>query len=73
MKEIRKEITEDDILHILDSDSIPKLLNKIGKFYSNGFDIDKIDIRIKKKIKELEKKFAKYNNSIEDIRKSSTY
>ena len=68
-----KEMTEDDILNIIDSNSIPNLLNKIGKFYPNGFDIDKIDIRIKKKIKELEKKFARYNNSIEDVRKTNTY
>ena len=50
-----------------------ELLNKLGKFYPSGFDIDAIDIRIKNKIKELEEKFAKYNNSIEDIRKTSTY
>ena len=66
-------MNENDIKNILESKNIPELLNKIGKFYPNGFNIDKIDTRIKKKIKELEKKFAKYNNSIEDIRKSSTY
>ena len=62
-----KEMTEDDILDILDSNSIPKLLNKIGKFYPNGFDIERIDKRIKEKIKELEKKFAKYNNTLDEI------
>lgn len=64
---------ENDIIDIVDSNSIPELLNKIGKFYPNGFDLEKIDKRIKEKIKQLENKFAKYNNSIEDIRKTSTY
>lgn len=69
MKEIKliKEMTEDDIIDILDSDSIPKLLNKMGKFCPNGFDIEKIDKRIKVRIKELENKFAKYNNTLEEI------
>ena len=69
MKEnkLKKEMTEDDIFDIIDSDSIPKLLNKIGKFYPNGFDIERIDKRIKEKIKELEKKFAKYNNTLDEI------
>ncbi len=62
-------MTESDILNIIDSNSIPELLNKIKKFYPNGFDIEKIDKRIKQKIRKLENNFAKYNNSIEDIRK----
>ena len=60
---------ENDIIDIVKSNSIPELLNKIGKFYPKGFDIEKVD----KRIKELEDKFAKYNNSIADIRKDSTY
>jgi hypothetical protein len=60
---------ENDINDILQSRNIPEILNKIGKFYTNGFDINEIDIRIKNKIKELEEKFAKYNDTIEDIRK----
>lgn len=59
---------ENDIIDIIKSNSIPELLNKIGKFYPNGFDIEKID----KRIKELEKNFSKYNNSIADIRKNNT-
>lgn len=64
---------ENDIIDIVKSNSIPELLNKIRKFYPQGFDIEKVDKRIKKRIKELEDKFAKYNNSIADIRKDSTY
>lgn len=64
---------ENDILDILNSNNIPELLNKIGKFYPTGFDINKIDKRIKTKIEQLEEKFAKYNNSIEDIRENRTY
>ena len=66
-------MNENDIENIINSNSIPELLNKRGKFYPGGFDIEKIDKRIKIKINELEDKFAKYNNSIEDIRKDSTY
>lgn len=62
-------MTESDILNIIDSNSIPELLSKIKKFYPNGFDIEKIDKRIKQKIRKLENNFAKYNNNIEDIRK----
>lgn len=64
---------ESDIIEIINSDSIPELLNKIGKFYPKGFDIEKIDKRIKEKIRQLENKFAEYNNSIEDIRREGTY
>jgi hypothetical protein len=64
---------ENDIIDIIKSNSIPELLNKIGKFYPKGFDIEKVDKRIKERIKELEDKFAKYNNGIADIRKDSTY
>ncbi len=60
---------ENDIIDIINSNSIPKLLNKIGRFYPNGFDIEKIDKRIRARIKALEDEFAKYNNSIADIRK----
>lgn len=60
---------ENDVIDIVKSNSIPELLNKIGKFYPQGFDIEKVDKRIKERINELEDKFAKYNNSIVDIRK----
>jgi hypothetical protein len=64
---------ESEIIEIINSNSIPELLNKIGKFYPKGFDIEKIDKRIKEKIRQLENKFAEYNNSIEDIRREGTY
>lgn len=64
---------ENDIIDIVKSNSIPELLNKIGKFYPKGFNIEKVDKKIKERIKELEDKFAKYNNGIADIRKDSTY
>ena len=64
---------ENDIIDIVKSNSIPELLNKIGQFYPKGFNIEKVDKRIKERIKELEDKFAKYNNGIADIRKDSTY
>ena len=60
---------EIDIKNILTSTSIPEMINKMSKFYPNGFDLEKIDVRIKEKIKELEEKYARYNDSIEDIRK----
>ena len=33
------------------------------KFYPNGFDKEKIDIRLKEKLIQLEENFNKYNNS----------
>ena len=62
---------ENDIIDIIKLNSIPELLNKIGKFYPNGFDIEKIDKRIKARINELENNLSKYNNSISDIRKNN--
>lgn len=63
MNEGWNSMKESDIIYIINSNSIPELLNKIGKFYPNGYDIKKVD----KGIKELEDEFAKYNNSIVDI------
>lgn len=63
MNEGWNSMKESDIIYIINSNSIPELLNKIGKFYPNGYDIKKVD----KRIKELEDEFAKYNNSIVDI------
>ena len=60
-------MTEKDIENIIDSKNIPELIGKIRVFYPTGFDIEKIDKRIKAKIRELEAKFAKYNNTIEEI------
>lgn len=65
MNEGWNSMKESDIIYIINSNSIPELLNKIGKFYPNGYDIKKVD----KRIKELEDEFAKYNNSIVDIRR----
>lgn len=45
------------------------MVGKILKFYPNGFKIEEVDIRIQNKLKELKAKFAKYNNTIEEIRK----
>ena len=67
MNEGWNSVKESDIIYIINSNSIPELLNKIGKFYPNGYDIKKVDKRIKERIKELEDEFAKYNNSIVDI------
>ncbi len=67
MNEGWNSMKESDIIYIINSNSIPELLNKIGKFYTNGYDIKKVDKRIKERIKELEDEFAKYNNSIVDI------
>lgn len=60
---------EIDIKNVLCSKNISELIRKMSKFYPNGFDINKIDIRIKEKIIELENKYAKYNNSIAEIRR----
>ena len=66
-------MNENEILDILNSKNVPQLLNKLGKIYPRGCNMEELDTRIQKRIKELEEKFAKYNNSIEDIRKTSTY
>ena len=66
-------MNEAELLDILNSKNVPQLLNKLGKIYPGGCNMEELDVRIQKRIKELEEEFAKYNNSIEDIRKKSTY
>lgn len=61
---------ESDILDILKSEREIEMVGKILRFYPRGFKIEELDIRIQKKLKELKEKFAKYNNTIEDIRRN---
>ena len=60
-------MNDNDIEEILKSKSIPELIIKIGRFYPKGFDIDKIDKRIKNKIEELENAYSKNNSDLEEI------
>lgn len=60
---------ESDILNILKAKRETEMVGKILKFYPNGFDVEKLDIRIQNRLKKLKDEFAKYNDSIEDIRK----
>lgn len=60
-------MNEEDIKNIIESNSISELLNKISRFYPNGFDINKIPKGIKEKIELLENRYAKYNTDLEEI------
>lgn len=54
---------ENDIINILKSQSVIEFVRGMHKFYPNGFDKEKIDIRLKEKLIQLEENFNKYNNS----------
>lgn len=56
-------MNETDIKSVLESKNVIEFVRKIHKFYPNGFDKEKIDERLRKKLIELEEKFNKYNNS----------
>lgn len=60
-------MNDNDIEEILKSKSIPELIIKMVKFYPKGFNIERIDKRIKNKIKELENVYSKNNSDLEEI------
>lgn len=62
-------MTEEQIKDILNSNSYMECIKKIAKVYPNGFDIDKIDIRIKGKLEELTNKYDSIQKPVQ-IRKN---
>lgn len=48
---------ENDIINILKSQSVIEFVRGMHKFYPNGFDKEKIDIRLKEKINTIRRKF----------------
>lgn len=48
-------MTEEQIKEILESDNYIECIKKIAKIYPNGFDINKIDKRIKHKLENKNK------------------
>jgi hypothetical protein len=61
-------MTEQQIEDILDSNSYMECVKKIATIYPNGFDINKIDKRIKDKLEELTNKYDSIQKPIQ-IRK----
>jgi hypothetical protein len=62
-------MTEKQIENILNSNSYMECVKKIAIIYSNGFDINKIDKRVKGKLEELTNKYDSIQKPIQ-IRKS---
>lgn len=50
-------MTEEQIEKILNSSSYMECVKRIAIIYPNGFDINKIDSRIKQKLEELTNKY----------------
>lgn len=61
-------MTEEQIEEILKSDRYLECVKKIAKIYPNGFDINKIDRRIKEKLEELINKYDSIQKPVQ-IRK----
>lgn len=62
-------MNEEQIQDILNSNSYMECVKKIAVIYPNGFDIDKIDTKIKKKLKELTNKYDSIQKPVQ-IRKN---
>lgn len=62
-------MTEKQIENILDSSSYMECIKKVATIYPNGFDIDKIDKRIKNKLEELTNKYDSIQKPVQ-IRKN---
>lgn len=61
-------MTEEQIQDLLKKEYIIDLDKELMNIYPNGFDINKVDRRIKKKIKELTNKYDSIQNPVQ-IRK----
>lgn len=62
-------MTEEQIQNILSSNSYMECIKKIAVIYPNGFDINKIDKRIKSKLEELTNKYDSIQKPVQ-IRKN---
>lgn len=62
-------MSEEQIEKLLNKEYYIDLLKELMKIYPNGFDINKIDIRIKNKLEELTNKYDSIQKPIQ-IRKS---
>ncbi len=62
-------MTEEQIQSLLKKEYMIDLDKELIRIYPNGFDIDKIDKRIKAKIEELSKKYDSIKKPVQ-IRKS---
>lgn len=62
-------MTENQILNILKSTSYMEAVKKIMIIYPNGFDINKIDKRVKDKLEELTNKYDSIQKPVQVRRK----
>ena len=61
-------MTEEQVWYVLDSERYIEAVKKMMAIYLNGFDINKIDKRIKNKLEELTNKYDSIQNPVQ-IRK----
>ena len=58
-------MTEKQIQYLLKKEYIIDLDKELMKIYPNGFDINKVDKRIKEKIEELTNKYDSIQNPVQ--------
>ncbi len=58
-------MTEEQIKDILSSNTYMECFKKVAKIYPNGFDINKIDKRIKNKLEDLTNKYDSIQKPIQ--------
>lgn len=66
-------MTEKQIQDLLKKEYIIDLDKELINIYPNGFDINKIDKRIKAKIEELTNKYDSIQNPVQIKKTNSTY
>ena len=65
-------MNEDKIQELLKKEYYMELLKELMKIYPNGFDINKIDKRIKNKLKDLTDKYDSIQKPIQERKQALT-
>lgn len=66
-------MTEEQVQYVLNSERYIEAVKKMMVIYPNGFDIKKIDKRIKNKLEELTNKYDSIQKPVQIKKTNSTY
>ena len=66
-------MTEVQVQYVLNSERYIEAVKKMMAIYPNGFDIKKIDKRIKNKLEELTNKYDSIQKPVQIKKTNSTY
>ena len=66
-------MTEEQVQYVLNSERYIEAVKKMMAIYPNGFDIKKLDKRIKNKLEELTNKYDSIQKPVQIKKTNSTY